>query len=298
VRADLLFGKRYFIRAFIVTAKNEIYGVPLKFSSQGSEGPVIEGISPRNVEIGTEVTINGKHFGDTTSTKVFFEKWQSKVEAEVVSINDEEIVVKYPFAFLDSSRVLIRKRENRDVRSGMWVKQRLPRILAVIVTDLCSSLEFVGQNLLLFGKPRTLTVNGVSLSTSAVTDNAIIVDHTFNTKRIHVEMGYSNGYHLSTGVPDPSRFPIVVDQTPETMPQSLTFTLEGNFPTCGGLDVEVLQGPTWVGPGYFKIIDVTAAEVTIKADLEVCESFKLGLKYNGDLIFTSNIIAPRPGCME
>lgn len=62
IRSDLVEGTRYFVRAFVQTAEQTIYGNEVSFISMGSLAPVISGFTPASGFEGTEITVRGSHF--------------------------------------------------------------------------------------------------------------------------------------------------------------------------------------------------------------------------------------------
>ena len=59
---DLISGKKYYVRAFIQTEKNIIYGNEAIFISKGSKGPIIESFTPEIGTRGDTILIRGNYF--------------------------------------------------------------------------------------------------------------------------------------------------------------------------------------------------------------------------------------------
>jgi N-acetylneuraminic acid mutarotase len=70
LNSGLIKGKTYFVRAYILTDKYEIYGNAKSFKSYGSMPPEITSFSPKSGPIGTHVTIEGKNFAIFKSENV------------------------------------------------------------------------------------------------------------------------------------------------------------------------------------------------------------------------------------
>jgi len=67
VVGGLIKGSTYHVRAFVVTKNYQIYGVGISFICTGTKAPEITGFSPKQGNIGTKVTINGKYFAPSIS---------------------------------------------------------------------------------------------------------------------------------------------------------------------------------------------------------------------------------------
>lgn len=86
-------GNTYYVRAYILTDKYEVYGNVKSFISLGSLPPVIDDFEPKSGPIGTRVVIEGKNFAlSKTGNSVKF----GNVDVIVDSVSENKLVVIIP----------------------------------------------------------------------------------------------------------------------------------------------------------------------------------------------------------
>ena len=78
---DLIEGKSYFCRAYVITKRYTVYGNSVSFISQGCLPPKITSFTPTSGPIGTQVIVYGENFSiSKTGIIVKFGSWTGDVE--------------------------------------------------------------------------------------------------------------------------------------------------------------------------------------------------------------------------
>jgi hypothetical protein len=304
IRTELLAEKKYYARAFLKTSRRTIFGVLMEFVSKGSEGVIIESISPEVVVPGDEVTITGQLFGtDKNKIAVAFraanESEQGFVDydATIKSVEETKIVVTVPFFLTESTSIAITRAGNNTVVSSMAVVRRMPKLTGITSASLCGDITITGENLKVLGEP-DIYVSGLHGATT-VTDNSIVLSKAFHMQDLYVSLDYDTEfgtYSVQKTFKDPAPYPTVTGNIPATVPASSMFVLDGaNFPTCDGLSVFAYEDESPYFPEtMLELVSATSTQVTIKYLYPSCRSFKIQFKYHDRLIYTSPTIDKRP----
>jgi hypothetical protein len=93
VNSGFVKGEIYYVRAYILTDKYEVYGNEKSFTSNGSLPPVIESFDPKYGPIGAQITIKGRNFA--TSVKENQVKF-GQIEVPIDSAFENRLVVTIP----------------------------------------------------------------------------------------------------------------------------------------------------------------------------------------------------------
>lgn len=294
VRNKMEAGKEYFLKVFLVGDKKTVYGLPLKFTSKGSEGPIIKSITPPVFVPGDLITITGMRFGtDKTKTVVNFSGNNRTSKATINSITDTQIVVTAPEILAPNVNIVLSIPNDIPVTSSMTISRKLPKLDNISASDLCSNIVVSGLDILILGQPTALSVNGKNITPLPNFSNTTFsIAPSNHAAQLTVKLSYSQaGYNVTQTFNDNTPRPVVNNEIPPTIPDSQEFTLTGtNFPACGLLSVATeVAGKTEV-----EITDVKINQVTVKVNNAGCDAFKLKLLYNGQQIYLSNSISQAP----
>lgn len=93
VNSGLAKGQTYYVRAYVLTDKYEIYGNEKSFNSQGSLPPVVNDFEPKFGPVGTQVTIEGRNFALSKSENIV--RFGEHI-ALVDSVTETKLFVKVP----------------------------------------------------------------------------------------------------------------------------------------------------------------------------------------------------------
>ncbi len=289
VNAQLLPGKDYVLKVYLKTDKHLVYGLPLSFKSQGSQGPVVESISPTVVAPKDIITIKGQAFGKSvTTTKVDFVGAEYSYPAVIKTLSETEMTVEVPVIYEQSFKVKITVPENSPSTSTMSLSRKLPKINSMTTTDICSPITFKGEDLLTFGGISEIKINNVNvLPVPDVNDISFAVPARFHAPALNVKVTFLGGYSITTTHTDPVKRPVVTGTAPATIAAFESFVITGtDFPTqCGSFTLSSQNTMT--------ITSITSTEITVKAGQVGCDPVKVTLSYDGMPLFVSDPIALR-----
>ena len=100
INHDLIEGRTYYVRAFIRTSENLIYGNTLSFESEGCLSPEISSISAKSATSGSRIVIAGNHFSELKShNSVYFNEMKSRL----IKASVDTLVVFCPNTLTDKS---------------------------------------------------------------------------------------------------------------------------------------------------------------------------------------------------
>jgi hypothetical protein len=91
-------GKRYYVRGYVISEENIVYGNVLEFTSLGSKPPVLTDFSPKIASWGDTITLTGQNFSvSPTKNSVKF----GPSTATFISAASDKIRVKVPYDIHD-----------------------------------------------------------------------------------------------------------------------------------------------------------------------------------------------------
>jgi hypothetical protein len=91
-------GKKYYVRGYVISEGNIVYGNVLEFTSMGSKPPVLTDFSPKVASWGDTITLTGQHFSvSPTKNAVKF----GPSTATFISAASDMIRVKVPYDIHD-----------------------------------------------------------------------------------------------------------------------------------------------------------------------------------------------------
>lgn len=292
IRSQLISKTKYFLRAFIQTDKTIVYGAPITFTSLGSDGPVIKSVSPTAISPGSIVTITGERFATDASQVAAWIKFTNgdSVKLTVQTSKDTEITALVPKNVLlyDGKIGVSIQGDGKSAFSDNITGNR-PMLTSITATDLCSSFQLNGANLLMLGQPTAFIVNGMSFSPlPAITDNTITLSASFHNPTVNVTIVYGNN-QITAKLTDPLPQPTVTS-VPASFSPDNTFVVQGTgFVAC---DLQI--SPQSFDVGLF-ISDVTPTQFTVNVTYNTCTEFYPLVTFRNKVIYraTTSVKPPK-----
>ncbi|MEI9917596.1 MAG: IPT/TIG domain-containing protein [Bacteroidota bacterium] len=289
ITSDLLDATTYYMRAFLQTDKNTIYGPSMKFESLGSTGIVIESVSPEVIKPGDLLTIKGEGFGtDATQLDMALETLIGNgIGLEIKTINETEITTIVPRFFFSAGKIVIGKAGNLPASHA--ISGTLPTMTDITVTDLCSPIRVGGANLLLPGQPKQVWVNGKQiLSIPLFSDGSFTLPASVHAAKLLIGIYYDD-YQFATEFTDTTPFPAVASVS-SSFTKEGTFVVTGtNFPTCGGFRINPYGEPAV----SMTISNVTPTQFTVTIlGSDFCSPVRFSLYYGERGVYQSDFISP------
>jgi hypothetical protein len=294
IRSRLAVKTNYTIRSYVRTNRLTVFGPTSTFVSQGSIGPVIESISPKEAFPGESITIKGKGFGfNRNGTTVLLRTTGSGgIACEIQSYSETQIVIQIPNVTPSAGRLVVLAPEHHEVISGETIqtKARESKLFEITNTDPCKPLTISGEYLLSNGVPG-LRVNGISIADKIIADQYVTIPARAQNERMTVLLVYDNGRTLSKTFDNPGPRPVVTSM-PGTVVSSDVIKIQGlNFPTCPLFGVQATNGADVV------LQAVTPTELTLKVNDAGCGSFNLEFYLNVWKMYTSGPIQSLDNCL-
>ncbi len=160
VHTSIVKDEVYVVRAYLKTNNEVIYGNQVKFSSKGSQPPVLKGYYPAQARLGDTLTITGSNLWYIKiATKVFFDD----VEARVIYATTDTLKAIVPTSLdknVYSLSVHIASDKYPIPEKFSLIKPEISHFYPKVITW-GSTVTVVGKNLKSPAGDATLMVNGV-----------------------------------------------------------------------------------------------------------------------------------------
>jgi IPT/TIG domain len=293
IRSQLLADKTYFIRPFMKTSGETVYGFMESFKSLGSQGPTIESFSPSVVLPKDVVTIKGKYFGNTSKgVTVAFKGAFTSYPANIKTLTDTEITVIVPDFWEPKANIVITTEGNTAVTSTEQITRVLPTLLAIKETSLCEPVKIAGENLIKMGLPAVMQVDFENVKQYATfTDTEITLPARYHRSNLPLYLSYKrpeggSTFEISKTLADPYPRPSFANNTiPEVVKAGDTFIIQGtNIPNCESLNIYSLNN----AGQYLSIENATSTQITIKVAATPCEAITMSIRFGTTTIFESS----------
>lgn len=142
-KSSLESGATYYVRGFVQTKQNVIYGTMVSFKSLGASGPILTDFSPKSGKQGDILTISGNNFGQESKyITVTFSTDESDITVAPIEVSNTSIKVAIPETLYARTSLISVELAGTKVQAAEPFKLEAPEIESISSTSLtaCDSL--------------------------------------------------------------------------------------------------------------------------------------------------------------
>ncbi len=170
IRSGIIEKQRYYVRSYAIANGKTVYGPMQDFMSLGSEGPILEEISPAEGSAGDTINLRGKNFSFRKELNVVV---FDKLSAKVVSSTDTLLSVIAPSLTRIDNAVRVSILDNASEEKIF--KLKTPKItgFSLETFTLCDTIAMTGEALSSFGSQPFIAMNGLGAKVISVSSKQI-----------------------------------------------------------------------------------------------------------------------------
>lgn len=160
INSTLMARATYYCRSFARTKEKTVYGNLVKFSSLGSEGPLITSFAPLQGSSGDTLKVSGRNFSHRKEVNIVTFEGVPAVVAEATDTLLKVIVPPEPAKV--SNKIKVSILDHISESNGSF-NIKAPRILSVVKSTfmLCDTVVISGEGLMVFGHKPSVRLNGL-----------------------------------------------------------------------------------------------------------------------------------------